>query len=95
MTVDYRQLLKDTIRGTIWDCDTPCSPASLNAKGKPIATNTKALAVFWTMVHEIIAEQGGETRPSVARELARLERLDRGRQAGTPTPQRRRSSHAP
>jgi hypothetical protein len=85
---DYRRLLKDTIRGTIWDCDIPCSPASLDAKGKPAATNPEALTVFWALVHEIIAEQGGESRPGVARELARLERLDRGRQA----PQRR---HAP
>jgi hypothetical protein len=38
-----------------------------------------------TTSYAIIAEQGGESRPLVARELARLERLDRG------TPRRRKA----
>jgi hypothetical protein len=53
MTVDYRRLLKDTIRGTIWDNDLPASPASLDAQGKPIATHPEALAVFWDLVDRL------------------------------------------
>jgi hypothetical protein len=78
MTVNYRQLLKDTIRGAIWDNDVPASPASLNADGEAITTNREALEVFWGMVDEIITEQGGESRSIVARELVRLKRLDLG-----------------
>jgi hypothetical protein len=82
MTVDYRQLLKDTVRGMIWDNDIPASPASLNTAGEAVATKREALEVFWSMVDEIIIEQGGESRPMVARELARLKRLDLRRRHG-------------
>jgi hypothetical protein len=59
MNLNYRQLLKDVIPGTIWDHDIPASPASLNAAGKPIATKREALREFWSMVDDTITEQGG------------------------------------
>jgi hypothetical protein len=73
MTIDYRQLLKASIRGTIYEYDIPASPAFPDT-GDDGAIR-EALQAFWALAREVVAEEG-ETRPSVLRELAKREHED-------------------
>jgi hypothetical protein len=72
MTVDYRKLLKDCIRGMIIDCDIPAVPiASWHEDGED--STREELELFFDLVAEVVSEQG-ELRQFVLDDIARLER---------------------
>jgi hypothetical protein len=72
MTVDYRKLLKDTIRGMIWAWDVPAVPGAVDADGEEAESMCQELEAFFDLVAEVVGEEG-ESRSSVLREIARLE----------------------
>lgn len=67
MTVDYKKLLRDVIRGAVYDYDLPATPAILDDSNE-----TEELATFFQLLDEVLAEQGGETRPLVLREVEQM-----------------------
>jgi hypothetical protein len=73
MTVDLRKLLKDTIRGTMWEIDIPCAPGAVDENGDQIESSREELELFFDIVAEVLAEWG-ETRPTVIAEIGALER---------------------
>jgi hypothetical protein len=72
LTVDYRKLLKDTIRGMIWAWDVPAAPGAVDADGEQTESSRAELEVFFDLVAEVVGEQG-EPRPSVLGNIAQLE----------------------
>jgi len=82
MHVDYRKLLKDTIRGMIWKWDVPAAPGAVDANGEETESSRAELEAFFDLVAEVVSEQG-EPRPDVLRDIARLESEHLGNQGGT------------
>ena len=70
--VDYRKLLKDTIRGMIWAWDVPATPGAVDADGEETESSRAELEAFFDLVAEVVGETG-ETRASVLHDIARLE----------------------
>lgn len=73
MTVDYRKLLKDCIRGMITDWDIPAVPLAIDSDAEAISSSDEELKLFFDLVAEVTAEQA-ELRQFVLDELAALER---------------------
>jgi hypothetical protein len=73
MTVDYRKLLKDCIRGMVVDWNIPAVPLAIDADGEADSCTQEELELFFDLVAEVVAEQG-EPRQFVLEELAALER---------------------
>jgi hypothetical protein len=73
MTIDYRKLLKDCIRGQVWSHDIPEPPGAVDANGKQTGSTREELELFFDLVAEVIAEEG-EPRQFVLDEIAGLER---------------------
>jgi len=72
MTVDYRKLLKDCIRGMIVEWDIPAVPiASRHENGE--SCTREELELFFDLVAEVMGEEG-ESRQCVLDDIARLER---------------------
>ena len=69
--IDYRKLLKDTIRGMIWEYDVPAVPGSTDGDGEGDCSPEEYEA-FFDLVAEVVGEEG-ESRQIVLREIARLE----------------------
>ena len=67
--IDYKKLLKDTLRGQVWDFDLPVLPATLDTSNE-----TAELTAFFQLLDEVLAELGGETRPILIHELAQMKR---------------------
>jgi hypothetical protein len=65
--IDYRQLLKDCIRGQVWDFDIPALPSADPNRD----VTDEELRVYFAMIDEVLLEQG-ESRPSVFLEVERL-----------------------
>jgi hypothetical protein len=80
MTVDYRKLLKDTIRGMIWAWDVPAVPGAVDADGEEIESSRAELEAFFDLVAEVVGETG-EPRSGVLCDIARLESAYLGRVA--------------
>jgi hypothetical protein len=66
--IDYRKLLKDVIRGAVWDHDLPAAPAALDTSNE-----TAELTAFFQLLDEVLVEQG-ETRAMVFREVEQMKR---------------------
>jgi hypothetical protein len=68
--LDYRKLLKDTIRGTICDFDIPAVPIAIDECGEAVGSSREELELFsnsWTVMAEHL-----DSRPSIARQIAKL-----------------------
>ena len=73
MAVDHRKLLKDCIRGMVWDLDVPVPPAAIDAAGAADESTAEELELFWQLTSEVLAEYPEpETRPMVLDGLAEL-----------------------
>jgi hypothetical protein len=72
MTIDYRKLLKDCIRGQIWTHDVPVPPGAVDASGEQTESTREELELFFDLLAEVIGEEG-ESRQFIIREIARLE----------------------
>ena len=73
MTVDYRKLLKDCIRGMFTDWDIPTVPLAIDSDGEAISSTDEELKLFFDLVAEVCAERA-ESRQSVLADHAALER---------------------
>jgi hypothetical protein len=79
MTVDYRKLLKDTIRGMIVEWDIPAVPIASWHEDREDPTHEglksthEELELFFDLVAEVMGEEA-EPRQSVLDSIARLER---------------------
>ena len=83
MTVDYRKLLKDCIRGMIVEWDIPAVPiASRHEDGED--STREELELFFDLVAEVMSEEG-EPRQFVLDDIARLERDYLGDEEGPET----------
>jgi hypothetical protein len=71
MAVDHRKLLKDCIRGMIWDLDVPVPPAAIDVAGAADGSTAEELELFWQLTSEVLAEYL-ETRPMILSGLAEL-----------------------
>jgi len=86
MTVDYRKLLKDCIRGTIYDLDVPpSSPTPIDKDGEEISPTKKERRAFSEVMDEVLREpdfaelrKRYKQRAGRARKLARIECDERG-----------------
>ena len=81
MTVNYRKLLKDTIRGMIWKWDVPAAPGAVDANGEETESSRAELEAFFDLVVEVVGEYG-ESRPCVLHDIAQLESEYLGNQGG-------------
>jgi len=81
LTVDYRKLLRDTIRGMIWAWDVPAAPGAVDADGEETESSRAELEAFFDLVAEVVGETG-ETRPEVLRDIAQLESEYLGNRGG-------------
>jgi hypothetical protein len=75
MTIDFRKLLRDLLRGTLYDFDTVAAPVAIDAQGEAAASPPEELVAFVELLDEVLAVEMAvepETRPSVLRELERL-----------------------
>ena len=70
MVVDYRKLLKDTIRGTICDFDIPAVPIAIDACGEAAECSREEFELF-QLVAEVTVELD-EQRPLILREVTKL-----------------------
>jgi hypothetical protein len=50
VTIDYRKLLKDTIRGMIWAWDVPAAPGAVDADGEQTESSRAELEAFFDLV---------------------------------------------
>ena len=66
--IDYKKLLKDTLRGQVWDFDLPAPPATLYTSNE-----TAELTAFFQLLDEVLVEQG-ETRTLIFREVEHIKR---------------------
>jgi hypothetical protein len=80
MTVDYRKLLKDCIRGMIVEHDIPAVPIASWHEGSDdpehvdsLRSTHEELELFFDLVAEVICEEA-EPRQSVLDNIARRER---------------------
>jgi hypothetical protein len=80
MTVDYRKLLKDCVRGMIVEWDIPAVPIASWHEGSDeeqyagsLKSTYEELEVFFDLVAEVMGEEP-EPRQSVLDHIARLER---------------------
>jgi hypothetical protein len=73
MTVDYRKLLKDCVRGMIVDWDIPAVPLAIDANGEADNCTDEELELFFELVAEVVAEEP-ENRQIILDDLAALER---------------------
>jgi hypothetical protein len=56
-------------RGAVWDCDLPAAPGIIDD-----GNEAAELSAFFQLLDEVLAEQGGETRALVLREVAEMKR---------------------
>jgi hypothetical protein len=79
VTVDYRKLLKDCIRGMIVEWDIPAVPIASWHEDREdptyegLKSTHEELVLFFDLVAEVMGEQG-EPRQFVLDNIARLER---------------------
>jgi hypothetical protein len=71
--IDHRKLLKDCIRGTIWEYDVPALPGPVDQDGEPTWSSREELELYFTLVAEVI-EELGETREFVLTDIANRKR---------------------
>jgi len=66
MTIDYRNLLKDCIRGQIYDWDVPAFPCPYVDEHEQVAdadaTTDEEAELFFALVREVLAEEGQADR---------------------------------
>jgi hypothetical protein len=58
MAIDYRKLLKDTIRGAVWDMDIPPLPGAVDEHGEETGCSPEELQVWLELALEVLHEDG-------------------------------------
>jgi hypothetical protein len=62
MAINYRKLLKDCIRGMIYEWDVPVVPSAIAEDGVATSCTTEELKLFDDLVAEVLAEEGHTTQ---------------------------------
>ena len=62
MTIDYRKLLKDTIRGAVWDMDIPPLPGAIDEHGEETGCSPEELQAWLDLALEVLRENEAAAR---------------------------------
>jgi len=55
--LDPRKLLKDVVRGMVYEWDVPAVPAAVDEDGITVESTQEELQLFFALVDEVIAEE--------------------------------------
>jgi hypothetical protein len=73
MTIDHRKLLKDCIRGMIYEWDIPAMPCAIGMDGIAIPCTDEELELFDKLVVEVLTEEEHTTQ-SIIETIAAMKR---------------------